>query len=115
MGGFSFAGAGPNQGILFCMLKDFAERPGEQNSAKAVVGQLFGMFSEITGAMVIPFLPPSVAIGNFGGFQYELPDQTGGPIEDLGNAARNLAGQANQTPGSPVFSRSSPPTTRSSS
>jgi HAE1 family hydrophobic/amphiphilic exporter-1 len=100
VGGFSFAGSGPNQGILFCMLKDFPERPGPQNSAQAVVGQLFGMFSEITGAMVIPFLPPSVpGLGNFGGFQYELLDQTGGPIEDLANAARGLAGQANQTPG----------------
>ena len=57
------------------------------------------MFSEITGAMVIPFLPPSVSIGNFGGFQYELLDQTGGPIENLANAARSLSGQANQTPG----------------
>jgi HAE1 family hydrophobic/amphiphilic exporter-1 len=100
VGGFSFAGSGPNQGILFCMLKDFTERPGPANSAKAVVGQLFGMFSEITGAMVIPFLPPSVpGLGNFGGFQYELLDQTGGPIENLANMARSLSGQANQTPG----------------
>jgi HAE1 family hydrophobic/amphiphilic exporter-1 len=58
------------------------------------------MFSEITGAMVIPFLPPSVnGIGNFGGFQYELLDQSGGPIENLAATARALTGQANQTPG----------------
>ena len=99
VGGFGFAGSGPNQGILFCMLKDFKERPGDQHSAKAVVGQLFGQFSEITGANVFPFLPPSVSIGNFGGFQYELLDQTGGPIENLAAAARNLAAQANRTPG----------------
>ena len=100
VGGFSFVGSAPNQGILFVMLKDFAERPGEQNSAKVVVGQLYGMLSQITGAMVIPFLPPSIeGLGVFGGFQYELLDQTGGPIEDLAAAARNLAGQANQTPG----------------
>jgi HAE1 family hydrophobic/amphiphilic exporter-1 len=100
VGGFSFAGQGANQGILFCMLKDFAERPGDANSASAVVGQLFGMFSEITGAMVIPFLPPSVnGLGNFGGFQYELLDQSGGSIETLATTARSLAAQANQTPG----------------
>jgi hydrophobic/amphiphilic exporter-1 (mainly G- bacteria), HAE1 family len=99
VGGFGFAGSGPNQGILFCMLKDFSERPGEQHSAKAVVGQLFAQFSEITGANVFPFLPPSVSIGNFGGFQYELLDQTGGPIENLAAAARNVAAQANRTPG----------------
>ena len=99
VGGFGFAGSGPNQGILFCMLKDFNERQGDQHSAKAVVGQLFGQFSEITGANVFPFLPPSVSIGNFGGFQYELLDQTGGPIENLAAAARNLSAQANRTPG----------------
>ena len=100
VGGFSFAGSGPNKGILFCMLKDFSERPGDEHSAQAVVGRLFGQFSEITGAMVIPFLPPSVSgIGQFGGFQYELLDQTGGPIEDLARTARSLAGQANRTPG----------------
>jgi HAE1 family hydrophobic/amphiphilic exporter-1 len=100
VGGFGFAGSGPNQGIVFCMLKDFNERQGEQHSAKAVVGQLYGQFSEITGANVFPFLPPSVnGVGNFGGFQYELLDQTGGPIEDLAKAARNLAAQANRTPG----------------
>jgi HAE1 family hydrophobic/amphiphilic exporter-1 len=60
---------------------------------------LFGQFSEITGAQVFPFLPPSVSIGNFGGFQYELLDQTGGPIENLAAAARRLAGEANRTPG----------------
>lgn len=100
VGGFSFAGSAPNQGILFCMLKDFNERRGDAHSAKAVVGQLFLQFSEITGAMVIPFLPPSInGIGQFGGFQYELLDQTGGPIENLARTARSLAGQANRTPG----------------
>ena len=57
---------------------------------KAVVGQLFGAFSQITGAMVIPFLPPSInGLGQFGGFTYELLDQSGGPIENLGSARRS--------------------------
>jgi hydrophobic/amphiphilic exporter-1 (mainly G- bacteria), HAE1 family len=100
VGGFSFTGSAPNQGILFCMLKDLKERPGPQNAAKAVVGQLFGRFSSITGANVFPILPPSIeGLGIFGGFQYELLDQTGGPIENLANTARSLSGQANQTPG----------------
>ena len=69
---------------MFVMLKDFTERPGEAHSAKAVVGKLFGAFSQISGATVIPFLPPSInGLGQFGGFQYELLDQSGGPIEDL--------------------------------
>src|SRR6478672_10566670 len=94
VGGFGFAGSGPNQGVVFSMLKDFPERPGDEHSAKAVVGRLFGLFSEITGAAVIPFLPPSInGLGTFGGFQYELLDQTGGPIENLAAAARRLTAE----------------------
>ncbi len=99
VGGFGFAGSGPNQGILFCMLKDFANGLASSIRRRRSSGQLFGQFSEITGAQVFPFLPPSVSIGNFGGFQYELLDQTGGPIENLANAARRLAAEANRTPG----------------
>ncbi len=99
-GGFGFTGTAPNQGIMFAQLKDFGERPGEAHSARAVVGQLFGAFSRITGAMVIPFLPPSInGLGTFGGFTYELLDQSGGPIQNLEAAAQQLIAQSNQTPG----------------
>jgi HAE1 family hydrophobic/amphiphilic exporter-1 len=99
-GGFGFSGTAPNQGILFAQLQDFAERRGDDKSAKAIVGQLFGAFSRITGAMVIPFLPPSInGLGTFGGFTYELLDQSGGPIENLEATAQQIIAQGNQTPG----------------
>jgi hydrophobic/amphiphilic exporter-1 (mainly G- bacteria), HAE1 family len=99
-GGFGFVGSAPNQGILFAQLTDFKERRGEMQSAKAVVGRLFGAFSQITGAMVIPFLPPSIqGLGNFGGITYELLDQSGGPIQNLEAAAQQLIGEGNRTPG----------------
>jgi HAE1 family hydrophobic/amphiphilic exporter-1 len=100
VGGFSFAGSAPNQGLLFVQLTDFKDRKGEGRSAQAVVAQLFGAFSQITGATVIPFLPPSIqGLSVFGGFQYELLDQSGGPIENLQATAEQLIGRANQTPG----------------
>ena len=88
-----------------------------QHSAKALVGQLFGAFSQITGAMVIPFLPPSIqGLGQFGGFTYELLDQSGGPIQGLAAAAQQLIGAGQPDAGArPACSRSSPPTIRSSS
>ncbi|HJZ75910.1 MAG TPA: multidrug efflux RND transporter permease subunit [Vicinamibacterales bacterium] len=99
-GGFGFTGSAPNQGIMFAQLKDFAERPGDAHSAKAVVGQLFGAFSQITGALVLPFLPPSIqGLGTFGGFTYELLDQSGGPIQNLEATSRQVIAQGNQTPG----------------
>jgi hydrophobic/amphiphilic exporter-1 (mainly G- bacteria), HAE1 family len=99
-GGFSFAGSAPNQGILFVSLKDFAERTRPDQSAPALVGQLFGRLSRISGALVFPFLPPAInGLGIFGGFEYQLLDQTGGEIGGLEAAARQLIGQGNQTPG----------------
>jgi HAE1 family hydrophobic/amphiphilic exporter-1 len=100
VGGFGFAGSSPNQGVVFSMLKEFKERPGDEHAAAAVVGKLYGAFSQITGAAVIPFLPPSVnGLGQFGGFQYELLDQSGGPIEGLAAAAQMLVAEGNRTPG----------------
>jgi HAE1 family hydrophobic/amphiphilic exporter-1 len=99
-GGFGFTGTAPNQGIVFAQLKDFDQRRGEAHSAKAVVGQLFGAFSQITGALVIPFLPPSInGLGTFGGITYELLDQSGGPIQNLEAAAQQLIAEGNRTPG----------------
>jgi HAE1 family hydrophobic/amphiphilic exporter-1 len=99
-GGFGFAGSAPNQGIMFLSLKNWRERPATNQSAQVLVRQLFGAFSSITGAMVIPFLPPSInGLGQFGGFTYELLDQSGGSIENLQAAADLVVAQGNQTPG----------------
>jgi HAE1 family hydrophobic/amphiphilic exporter-1 len=48
----------------------------------------------------MPFLPPAInGLGQFGGFTYELLDQSGGPLENLQTAANQLIAQGNQTPG----------------
>jgi hydrophobic/amphiphilic exporter-1 (mainly G- bacteria), HAE1 family len=99
-GGFGFTGTAPNQGILFAQLKDFKDRRGEAHSAKVLIPQLFGAFSQITGAMVIPFLPPSIqGLGQFGGFTYELLDQSGGAIGGLEAAANQVIAEGNRTAG----------------
>jgi HAE1 family hydrophobic/amphiphilic exporter-1 len=100
VGGFGFAGSSPNSGLMFIMLKDFKERAGKEHSAQTVVMNLFGAFSQIPGAIVIPILPPAInGLSVFGGFTYELLDQSGGSLQDLQNTAMQLVGAANQTPG----------------
>jgi len=85
---------------MFIMLKDFKEREGPEHTAQVVVGKLFGAFSQIPGAVVMPFMPPAInGLGTVGGFTYELLDQSGGRIEELQNAANALIAQGNQTPG----------------
>ena len=99
IGGFSFSGASPNRGLLFIRLKPFEERPDDSQSAQAVVGRLRGALGGISGAIVVPFLPPPIrGLGAFGGFQFEVLDQTGGPIEDLAAATTNLVRAGNQHP-----------------
>jgi HAE1 family hydrophobic/amphiphilic exporter-1 len=98
--GFGFAGSAPNQGLAFASLRDFKERRDPSHSAQALQRQLFGGFSQITGAMVIPILPPSIqGLGQFGGFTYELLDQSAGPIEGLAGVAQSLIGASYKTPG----------------
>jgi HAE1 family hydrophobic/amphiphilic exporter-1 len=97
--GFSFTGAGANKATLFCALKPQGERKGAEHSAMAIIDRLRGPLFGITGAFVIPFLPPSIqGIGRFGGFQIEIEDRSGGDIRALGGATYAVMGAANKDP-----------------
>ncbi len=99
VGGFSFAGASPNRGLLFVRLKPYDERRNDDQSAQAIVTRLRGpLLGGISGAIVVPFLPPPIrGLGAFGGFQFEVLDQTGGPIQNLATVTQNLVQQGNRT------------------
>jgi len=96
--GFSFTGAGPNQGIVFTLLKPFDERERREERIQALLPRLRGPLSAIQGGLVVPFAPPGINIGNVGGFSMEVLDQGGGAgnVEALGNAVFALVG-ASQT------------------
>ena len=97
--GFSFAGASPNRAILFLRLKPYDERRNESQSAQAIVARLRGkLLGGISGAIAVPFLPPPIrGLGAFGGFQFEVLDQTGGPIENLAAATQRLVQEGNRS------------------
>ena len=99
--GFSFGGSGPNRGLVFVRLRPFDERPTDAQSAQAVQRRLFGAFMAVPGAQIVPFLPPSIqGVGQFGGFQFQVLDQTGNPdIGPLEAATREMVAAGNQTPG----------------
>jgi HAE1 family hydrophobic/amphiphilic exporter-1 len=99
VGGFSFSGASPNRAILFARLKPYDQRRDESQSAQAVVARLRGkLMGGISGAIVVPFLPPPIrGLGAFGGFQFEVLDQTGGPIQNLASATQGLVRAGNQS------------------
>ncbi len=63
VGGFSFSGSAPNQGLMFARLRPYDERTtaGASRSA-AVLDRLRGPAASagITGALVLPFAPPAI-------------------------------------------------------
>ncbi len=97
--GFSFSGAAPNNGMIFIRLKDYEERQRKDQSLQAVLGRLSGPLFMIPGAIVAAFPPPSIqGLSRFGGFQFEVLDQTGSTdINTLAGATLGLMGAANQS------------------
>jgi multidrug efflux pump len=76
--GFSFAGAGQNQGVVFVNLRDWAERGRADQSANAIVQRAYGRFSQIRDAMVFPVVPPAVqGLGVGSGFDMQLLNVSG--------------------------------------
>ncbi len=97
--GFSFTGAAPNNGMIFARLKDYGERPGPEHSLQAVLNRVSGQLFGIPGAIVMAFAPPALqGISIFGGFQFEVLDQTGNAdIGGLAAATFGLMGAGNQS------------------
>ncbi len=96
--GFSFSGAAPNNGLIFTMLKPYEERQRADQSLSAVLNRVRGAMFGIPGAIVVPFAPPAIqGLSVFGGFQFEVLDQTGGDIAGLAEATAAVARQGNQS------------------
>jgi hydrophobic/amphiphilic exporter-1 (mainly G- bacteria), HAE1 family len=97
--GFSFSGAAPNQGLIFSALKPFEEREGDDHALKAVLGRVRGPLFGISGALVIPFAPaPIPGLGEFGGFEFQVLDQSGSDIGELAKATFGMVGAGSQSP-----------------
>jgi HAE1 family hydrophobic/amphiphilic exporter-1 len=97
--GFSFSGAAPNNGLIFTRLKDYAERQGPEHSLRAVLNRVSGPLFMIPGAIVVAFPPPAIqGLSTFGGFQFEVLDQTNNTdIGGLAAATFGLMGAGNQS------------------
>ncbi|SFA80380.1 multidrug efflux pump [Collimonas sp. OK607] len=95
--GFSFSGNGQNAGLVFTPLKDWSER-GPDQSADAIAGKAFGVFSQIKDAIVYPLNPPPIPeLGNATGFTFRLQDRSGQGHAALTAARNQLLGMAAQS------------------
>jgi len=97
--GFSFAGSGQNNGMVFVNLKDWSERTSAEAGVQAMVGRAMGAFGQIKDAMVFALAPPPVTeLGTTGGFNLYLKDGQGQGHEALMAARNQLLGLAGQSP-----------------
>ncbi len=88
-----------NRAMFVALLKPFAERQGEGQSAQALIARLRAKFATLTSAQVFAFnLPPIIGLGTGSGFEYQLNDLQGKDPETLAAVARGLIFAANQDP-----------------
>jgi hydrophobic/amphiphilic exporter-1 (mainly G- bacteria), HAE1 family len=97
--GFSFSGAASNTGIMFVRLKPYDAREGASHSLQAVLGRISGPLFGIPGGIVVSFTPPAIpGLSRFGGFEFQILDQTGTNIETLAQGTQAVVAAANQSP-----------------
>ncbi|MFZ0774783.1 MAG: multidrug efflux RND transporter permease subunit [Candidatus Sulfotelmatobacter sp.] len=95
--GFSFAGSASNQGLIFVPLKPYEQRKGKEHTATAIVNRVRPRLFGVSGAIVFATLPPAVqGLGQFGGFQFVVQDQSAHTLEELSNAVHGLMQQSGQ-------------------
>jgi hydrophobe/amphiphile efflux-1 (HAE1) family protein len=97
--GFSFAGRGQNQGMIWVNLKDWKERGRDDLRAQAVAGRVMRALGGTRQAFVFAFAPPAVTeLGMATGFELMLQDRGGLGHDALMNARNQLLGMAAQDP-----------------
>ena len=95
--GMGFSGRAQNNGMVFVKLNDWDLRKRSDLKVKAVAGRAMQALSQIKGAMIFAFPPPSVIeLGIATGFDFQLLDRGGLGHQKLMEARNQLLGMAFQ-------------------
>ena len=93
--GFSFFGRGQNMALAFVKLKDWDARPGEANSAQALIKRANMLFFRMKQAMLFAINPPPIPeLASSGGFDFRLQDRGGVGRDRLLDARNQVLGMA---------------------
>ncbi|MDJ0705984.1 MAG: efflux RND transporter permease subunit, partial [Leptolyngbyaceae cyanobacterium MO_188.B28] len=99
LGGFGFSGNTPNNGVIFSPLIPWGDRPRADQSAQAVLNQVWPQFGQIKEANVIAFNPPTIqGLGSISGFVFQLQDRGSNDLQTFLQAKDELIGAANAAP-----------------
>ena len=97
--GFSFFGQGQSNAMSFISLKPWDERPGEKNSAMALINKALGTLMQVKQAMVFTLNPPAIqGLGVASGFSFVLEDRAGHTLDELRAARNQLLAAASASP-----------------
>lgn len=89
----------PSSGIVFVTLNPFDQRHSSDLSGPAINQKLQNKYSQIQGASIVIFPPPSVqGLGTVGGFKLEIEDRNDLGYEALDNTVKEVLKQAQQDP-----------------
>ena len=95
--GMGFSGRAQNNGMVFVKLNGWDLRKRADLKVKAVAGRAMQALSQIKGAMIFAFPPPSVIeLGIATGFDFQLLDRGGLGHQKLMEARNQLLGMAFQ-------------------
>jgi len=98
--GFSFNGFSSNQAIVFSKLKDWNERKGADSSVFGII-QRFNKTLRFKTTKALAFAvnaPSADGLGNVGGFQFELQNRGGQPMDVLIQNAQAFLAAAQKRP-----------------
>ncbi|PEQ13706.1 multidrug efflux RND transporter permease [Novosphingobium sp. PC22D] len=99
LAGGGFGASGQNTGQAFIRLKDWEERPGEENSAQAIADRAMAAFSNLRDAQVYALVPGAVrGLGNSAGFTMQLQNVGALSRADFIDARDELLAKANADP-----------------
>ena len=93
------AGQGSSFGMLVLKLKDWSERPKEEDNVQAVIGQIYGRTADIKDASIFAISPgmiPGYGMGN--ALELHMQDKMGGDVTDFFTTTQQYLGALNQRP-----------------
>jgi multidrug efflux pump len=98
-GGGGGGASGQNTGQAYLNLADWADRPGAENSADAIVRRASGAFRGFRDAQVFALVPPAIrGLGQSAGFTMELQNASGMTQQDFQAARDRLLAMASDDP-----------------
>ena len=93
------AGQGSSFGMLILKLKSWDERPNKEDNVQAVIGQVYGLTSDIKDASVFAISPgmiPGYGMGN--ALELHMQDKQGGDVNTFFNTTQQYLAALNQRP-----------------